>query len=159
VAGAAVASGVEVTTGLDVTCGLDVTDGVDVSAGVVEALEEAPAVTVVTAGVGEGIDGVDDDEQAEIAAEVRMIMAPQPLTVSIVLSPAPAMVVRSLMDPPHASRQMVALCFPRSKHQYPHGQGIRAPGRPLPAPAKDRSRKSAGGREGKTHRRRGYAMT
>jgi hypothetical protein len=43
-----------------------------------------------------------DPEQAEIAAEASMAMAPQPMTLNIALSLVPAMIVRSFMEPPHA---------------------------------------------------------
>src|SRR5262245_23946184 len=42
--------------------------------------------------------GVDPPEQAETAAEARMVMVPQPVTVNIALSPVPAMVVRTFME-------------------------------------------------------------
>jgi hypothetical protein len=40
---------------------------------------------------------VADPEQAESAAEAKMAMEPQPMTVSTALSPVPAMVVRSFI--------------------------------------------------------------
>src|SRR6266496_3255975 len=46
-----------------------------------------------------------DPEQAEIAAEASTAMAPQPMTLNIALSPVPAMIVRSFMEPPHAPRR------------------------------------------------------
>ncbi len=80
---------------------------------------------VVPAGENEDdpAEGVDP-EQAESAAEASMVMLPQPMTVNIALSPVPAMVVRTFMEPPHASRQVAAL-FPGPKHQNRHRKGKR----------------------------------
>lgn len=50
-------------------------------------------------GTGEGLDAV----QPETAAEISMVMVLQPMTASLALCLAPAMVVRTLMAPPHAS--------------------------------------------------------
>lgn len=50
-------------------------------------------------GTAEGVDPV----QAETAAEASMVMVLQPMTASLALSPVPAMVVRTFMEPPHAS--------------------------------------------------------
>jgi hypothetical protein len=60
---------------------------------------------VVPAGENEDdpAEGVDDPEQAETAAEASMVMVPQPMTVSIALSPVPATVVRTFMEPPARS--------------------------------------------------------
>ena|SRR5215469_11541586 len=78
--------------------------------------------------------GVDPPEQAETAAEATMVMVPQPMTVSIALSPVPATVMRTFMEPPHASRQ-VAVPFPGPSAINRHRQGICVAIRPLPAPA------------------------
>jgi len=43
--------------------------------------------------------GVDPPVQAESAAEATMVVVPQPMTVNIALSPVPAMVVRTFMEP------------------------------------------------------------
>jgi len=55
-------------------------------------------------GPAEGV----DPEHAETAAEVRMVMVLQPITASLVPRPVPGPAVRTLMDPPHASRQGMA---------------------------------------------------
>jgi hypothetical protein len=74
--------------------------------------------------------GVDPPEQAETAAEASMVMVPQPMTVSIALSPVPAMAVRTFMAPPHASRRVTA---PVSRYQRqkpaPEGNTRDDPGR------------------------------
>jgi hypothetical protein len=127
VAGAAVGSGL--ADGLGATdCAADgVSDGVSdgdpdgdpdgdsdaVSDGLALVLAVALAVPlgemvevgeVVPAGENEGDPTVDVDvEQAETAAEVSMVMMPQPVTVNIALSPVPAMVVRTFMEPPARS--------------------------------------------------------
>jgi hypothetical protein len=127
-----VASGVDVVLGFAVTVVVVVTVGA--LAGVVAG--GVVAVLVLSAGVGEGVPEV---EQAEIATEATMVMAPKPVTVSIALSPAPAMVVRILMDPPHASQQVAAL-FPLVQAPVPAMGGntradpaaARAGQRPIP---------------------------
>ena len=48
-------------------------------------------------------EGVEPPEQAETAAEARMVMVLQPMTANLALSPAPAMAVRTFIEPPHAS--------------------------------------------------------
>ncbi|HCU92241.1 MAG TPA: hypothetical protein DHU96_05685 [Actinobacteria bacterium] len=50
-------------------------------------------------GTAEGVDPV----QAETAAEASMVMVQQPMKANLALSPVPAMVVRTFMEPPHAS--------------------------------------------------------
>jgi len=62
--------------------------------------------------------GVDPPVQAESAAEATMVVVPQPMTVNIALSPVPAMVVRTFMEPPHASRP-VAAHVSRSQRRKP----------------------------------------
>jgi hypothetical protein len=116
----------------------------------------------VISGVGEELPAGDnedgpaegvDPEQAETAAEASIPMVPQPMMVSIALSPAPATVMRTFMEPPHVSRQ-VAAPFP-SQHQKPAPEGTRvATGRwPEAGPPK------AGGHKGKAHGRHRQAMT
>jgi hypothetical protein len=50
-------------------------------------------------GTAEGV----DPAQAETAAEASMVMVLQPMTANLALSHVPAMVVRTFMEPPHAS--------------------------------------------------------
>jgi hypothetical protein len=57
-----------------------------------------------------------DPEQAEIAAEASTAMAPQPMTLNIALSPVPAMIVRSFMEPPHAPRRCEGKAHGRHRH-------------------------------------------
>jgi hypothetical protein len=65
--------------------------------------ETAPVGEVVPAGENEvGTDEGVDPVQAETAAEASMTMAPQPMTANLALSPVPAMVVRTFMEPPQA---------------------------------------------------------
>ena len=53
--------------------------------------------------------GLDPDpEQADTATEASMVMLLQPMTANFALSPVPAMVVRTFIEPPHASRQVGA---------------------------------------------------
>jgi hypothetical protein len=96
----------------------------------------AVTVSVVTPGLGEvasdenvvvdPASGVEAEgpEQAETAAETKMVMAPQPRTLNIALSPAPAMVARTFIEPPHAA-------------------GRRRPTSPAPAPETGTGRKYA----------------
>ena len=100
--GVGVENGVGVGVGVDVAVGVPV--GVPVSfAGRLTGGDVAgvPSVIVVVADAAGGV----DPEQAEIAAEASMAMAPKPMTLNIALSPVPAMIVRSVMEPPHASRR------------------------------------------------------
>src|SRR5215472_14442946 len=78
-------------------------------------------VVVVDAASGVVVEG---PEQAETAAETKMVMAPQPRTLNIALSPAPAMVARTFIEPPHAA-------------------GRRRPTSPAPAPETGTGRKYA----------------
>src|SRR5215469_658042 len=113
VAGAAV-------TGLDVgvaVAGLAVTVSV-VTPGFGEVASENVVVDAASGVVAEG------PEQAETAAETKMVMAPQPRTLNIALSPAPAMVARTFIEPPHAV-------------------GRRRPTSPAPAPETGTGRKYA----------------
>jgi hypothetical protein len=70
-----------------------------------EALGESVGVAEVpTAGedVGSAPEDVDD-VQAVMVTEARMVKMPQPRAASLTRSPVPAGVVRSFMEPPHAS--------------------------------------------------------
>jgi hypothetical protein len=101
---------------------------------------------------------VEDAEQAETAAETKMVMVPHPRTLNIALSPAPAMVVRTFMEP--------LLRRPAGGGPLP-GSGTRKPapegntrGDPVAARAGWRQvPESAGGHEGKAHRRHRHTMT
>jgi hypothetical protein len=144
-----------------------------VGSGLADGLAEGLALTLAelldeTAGVGEVVragenegegdpaEGVDP-VQAESAAETRMVMAPQPMMVKIALSPVPAMVVRTFMEPPHASRQ-VAAPFPVPAPDTDIGRNMR--GGPAAARAGRRQvPERADGHKGETHGRHRLAMT
>ena len=68
--------------------------------------------------------GPDLPVQAETDAEASMVMVPQPMMVSIALSPVPAILVRTFMEPPHASRQ-VADQFSGYSTRNRHRKGAR----------------------------------
>jgi hypothetical protein len=112
------------TVGLSVVGGLNVADGLVVglvvgdvvNVGSVDGLGEslapvlgvpAPAESLLET-VAEGDDvlpGGDEDEddvQPATATDARMVTVPQPTTVSRTLGAAPAMVVRTFIEPPHA---------------------------------------------------------
>jgi hypothetical protein len=97
--------------------GTRLADGLGVSEGLALALaelldEEAGVGEVDPAGENEvGTDEGVDPVQAETAAEASMVMALQPMTANLALSPVPAMAVRIFMEPPHAPREVAAL-FP-----------------------------------------------
>jgi hypothetical protein len=57
-----------------------------------------------------------DPEHAEIAAEASTAMTPQPMTLNIAVSPVPAMIVRSFMEPPHAPRRCEGKAHGRHRH-------------------------------------------
>ena len=63
--------------------------------------------------VGSAAEG-EDVVQAEIAAEASMATMPQPSAVSLAPSPVPAGVVRTFMEPPHASGRW------RARDPVPH---------------------------------------
>lgn len=155
VAGATVGSGLADRVGVadaravcvTVTVGAGDTDPV----GLVLALGELLMVSLAeTVGVGEALppgendadgpaEGVDP-EHAETAAEASMAMMLQPMTANLALSHAPAMVARSLMEPPHASRQ-VAPPFPGPGTANQYRKEKRVATRPPKAPAEDTSQK------------------
>ena len=89
--------------------------------GVAEALLAGENVV----GVAEGEDAV----QAETDAEASMAKVAQLAAVNLALSPAPTMVVRIFMGPPHASGRW------RTRFPIPH----RGSARSLPAPTEGRS--------------------
>ena len=142
VAGAAVGNGL--ADGLGVTVGVGVGVGVadPLGDGLGLALAEWLSVPLGEAdAVGVGVlAGENEDEaaegvpaeQAEIATEAQqhLAMALKPVMVSIALSPAPAMVVRTLMDPPSIPARWRP-CFPfSSKPPVPAMAGdTRRPGR------------------------------
>lgn len=122
VAGAAVgnglADGLGVGDGVGVGVGVGVGDGVGdggrlaggLGLSVAELLAGLPdeVAGVGEAGpageneVGPAAEG-EDPVQAETAAETSTVMVVQPMMANLALSPAPAMVVRTFMEPPHAS--------------------------------------------------------
>jgi hypothetical protein len=121
--------GVNVGVGLEAAAGVADDVGVDVSVGVPVGLPPAfagrltgaPEVVEVAGGVDEAdaSGGVDPPEQAAIAAQASAAMAPKPMTLSIALSPVPAMVlmvVRSFMEPPHAPRRCEGKAHGRHRH-------------------------------------------
>lgn len=88
-------------------------DAEGLAEGLALVLSEAPTVPLgkmvevgdaVPAGENEDAPTEEvDPEQAETAAEASRVMVPQPMTVNIALSPVPAMVVRTFMEPPARS--------------------------------------------------------
>jgi hypothetical protein len=109
---------------------------------------------VVSAGENE-VEGVDP-EQAETDAEARMVMVPQPMTANLAVSPAPAMVVRTFMKPPHASRGW------RLRFRVPAPESTLQENawrsRSLPA-GRRQVPENGDGHKGKAHRRHRHAMT
>ena len=93
--------------------------------GVAEALLAGENVV----GVAEGEDAV----QAETDAEASMAKVAQLAAVNLALSPAPTMVVRIFMGPPHASGRW------RTRFPIPHRKRNRGSARSLPAPTEGRS--------------------
>ena len=93
--------------------------------GVAEALLAGENV----GGVAEGEDAV----QAETDAEASMAKVAQLAAVNLALRPAPTMVVRIFMGPPHASGRW------RTRFQVPHRKRNRGSARSLPAPTEGRS--------------------
>jgi hypothetical protein len=125
-----------------------------------EPLAEPVGVGVVVS-AGENEDDpaeVVDPEQAETAAEMSMVMVPQPMTVNIALSPVRVMVVRTFMESPHPSRQ-VAAPFPLSPTPEATSEG-RTCRDPVAARAGRRQvPEIANGHKGKAHGRHRHAMT
>jgi hypothetical protein len=100
---------------------------------------------------------VEDVEQADTAAETTMVMAPQPATLNTALSPAPAMVVRTLIEPPHAADRQRPTSPPPAPETAPEGN---TRGDPVAARADRRQvPESAGGHEGKAHGRHRHTTT
>jgi hypothetical protein len=93
--------------------------------GVAEALLAGENVV----GVAEG----EDAEQAETDAEASMVNAAQLVAVSLALSPAPTVVVRIFMGPPHASGRL------RTRSPVPHRKRNRGSARSLSAPTEGMS--------------------
>jgi|SRR5450631_36600 len=93
--------------------------------GVAEALLAGENVV----GVAEG----EDAEQAETDAEASMVNAAQLAAVNLALSPAPTVVVRIFMGPPHASGRW------RTRSPVPHRKRNRGSARSLSAPTEGRS--------------------
>jgi hypothetical protein len=100
---------------------------------------------------------LEDPEQADTAAETTMVMAPQPATLNIALSPAPAMVVRTLIEPPPAAGRRRPTSPVPAPETAPEGN---TRGDPVAARADRRQvPESAGGHEGKAHGRHRHTMT
>lgn len=93
--------------------------------GVAEALLAGENV----GGVAEGEDAV----QAETDAEASMAKVAQLAAVNLALSPAPTMVERIFIGPPHASGRW------RTRFPVPHRKRNRGSARSLPAPTEGRS--------------------
>src|ERR1700730_17847270 len=79
----------------------------DKAVGVAETL--APGENLVGAAEGE------DAGQAGPATEASMAKVPQPMAVNLALSPVPAVAVRTLMEPPHASGRSGPFRVPASE--------------------------------------------
>src|ERR1022692_919034 len=85
---------------------------------------------------GENVVGVaegEDPEQAETDAEASMVNAAQLAALNLALSPAPTVVVRISMGPPHASGRW------RTRSPVPHRKRNRGSARSLSAPTEGRS--------------------
>src|SRR5215470_13449899 len=76
---------------------------------------ELPAASEAADDAADDAAGVDP-EQAEIAAEANMAMAPQPMTLNSAPGPVPAMVARSFMESPHAPRRCGGIAHGRHRH-------------------------------------------
>jgi hypothetical protein len=149
VAGAAVTG---LAVGFDVAC----------------ALALAVTVSVVIPGLGEVLAADENEEDpasgvelevehAETAAETKMVMVPQPRTVSIALSPVPAIAVRTFMKPPHAAGARRPPSRFRHQETAPEGN---TRGDPIAARADRRQvPESAGGHEDNAHGRHRHTMT
>jgi hypothetical protein len=112
VAGAAVGTWLDVPDGLGVAEGLGVgdrlADGLPLALGELSLAVRPGEMVGVAEPLAAGENGVgsdegEDPEQAETDAEANMAKVAQPTAVNRVLSPAPMMVVRIFMGPPHAS--------------------------------------------------------
>ena len=104
VGGAAVRNGL--AAGLRVTDGL--AEGLALALGVLTLAVPLGRIVGVAEALlaGENVVGVaegEDAEQAETDAEASMVNAAQLAAVILALSPAPTVVVRIFMGPPHAS--------------------------------------------------------
>jgi hypothetical protein len=127
---------------------------------VTSAVSLAEAVGVAeTLPPGENLVGAaegEDPVHAEIAAEASMVKVPQPMAVNLALSPVAAVVVRTFMEPPHASAGggPVSRSWPqkpaseRKRVAYP--VAARACRRQVPESAEDH--------KGKAHGRHRHAM-
>jgi hypothetical protein len=169
VGGAAVGNGL--VDGLGVSDGD--ADGLADSLGVTDRDADGLALGVVTSAVslaeavgvaetlppGENLVGAAEGEDAvhaEIAAEASMVKVPQPMAVNLALSPVAAVVVRTFMEPPHASAGggPVSRSWPqkpaseRKRVAYP--VAARACRRQVPESAEDH--------KGKAHGRPRHAM-
>jgi hypothetical protein len=130
VGGAAVRNGL--AAGLRVAEGLAVALGVltlAVPLGRIFGVAEALLAGENVVGVAEG----EDAEQAETDAEASMVNAAQLAAVNLALSPAPTVVVRIFMGPPHASGRW------RTRSPVPHRKRNRGSARSLSAPTEGMS--------------------
>ncbi len=142
------------TVGLSVVGGLYDVDGLVggdvVNDGSVDGLGVSLAPGSVSrslscAAVTEGDDVPPDDDEDEgdvqpaTVTDARMAKVPQPMTVSRTLGAAPAMVVRTFIEPPHAPVRRRFRARPR--HHKPVSEDKRAATRSLPRPAEGKSSK------------------
>jgi hypothetical protein len=156
--------------------GLGVADGVALALGVADGVAGvlALALGVVTLAVpldkavgvaetlpaGENLAGAaegGDAVQAETAAEASMVKVPQPMAVNLALSPVPAVVVRTFMEPPHASGRCGGPVS-WSRHQKPASEGKRVAGPVAARACRRQVPESAEGHKGKVHGRHSHAM-
>ena len=117
VAGAAVGAGLAVGLGLTEGDGLGVVEGdglvvglgLELGLGLVlgEVLAELdPLADEPVEDDDEGVGSAPEDgvpEHAAIAREASRVTMPQPTAASLVLDPVPVTVLRTFMEPPHAS--------------------------------------------------------
>ena len=155
--GNGLADGLGVGDGL----GAGLSGGLALALGLV-ALAVPPAKLVGVAEpvlAGENVVGVaagEDPAQAETDTEASMVKVAQPMAVNVALSPVPAMVVRILMGPPHASGRWLARS--RSRHQKPASEG-KLRGRPGAASVgRGQVSESAIDHKSRARGRRGHAM-
>ena len=105
VAGAAVGTGLGVAEGLGVGLADEVAVGMivgladEVADGRTLTLGVGVAEPVAPGEIGGGVAEGEDPEQAETAAEARMVKVAQPTTANLALRPVPFMVVRILKLP------------------------------------------------------------
>jgi len=111
-------------------------DRLDVADGDADGLRLALGVVAVAVPLGNAVDLAealppgeklvgaaegDDAVQAETAAEARRVKVPQPMAVNLALSPVPAVVVRTFMEPPHASGRWALFPGPGTRNRHRKG--------------------------------------